>query len=486
MTETWSYYDANTIEITGDLTTKYWVGQLIKITQTTDKFFAITAVNLVTGNTRLTINGGGVYTLVNAAITSHEFSNCASPKGVPLNFNKNINGNFAASTDPTTGDDTADGYIVGSPWVNTTDHKIFLCESPAAGAAVWRQIWPARAEDMNFQAGVYQQLLINGDFQINQQAVSEYTSSTNPANNDDTYAAPDQWLLLSDGNNVVKVSHQTGTWLGTAVKLTVATANKKFGLIQFVENVDASKYYNKAASLQFKAYTPSGNPLRTLRAAVLSWNGTADALTSDLVSAWNSEGSNPAWIANWTAENTPEDLALVADAWTTYRIENISIDTAGLTNLAVFIWCDDGDADVGDIVFISQVQLNLGPICLPYSQRSFQDELQKCMRFWQKTYAYETPIGTVTTVNDIIWFAHGGTGWSRVPVPWPVPLRKSLYPTGYSPGTGAANKVYNVNLGSDVNGNGEPSSWCCTYGVANVSVAEGSTLRVHCVADARL
>ena len=50
--------------------------------------------------------------------------------------------NFVAATDPTAGDDEADGYVVGSAWYNTTGHKIFLCEVATEGAAVWRQVYP--------------------------------------------------------------------------------------------------------------------------------------------------------------------------------------------------------------------------------------------------------------------------------------------------------------------------------------------------------
>lgn len=48
----------------------------------------------------------------------------------------------SAATDPAVGDDTADGYIRGSRWWNTTGHKLFEAESVATGSASWRQIWP--------------------------------------------------------------------------------------------------------------------------------------------------------------------------------------------------------------------------------------------------------------------------------------------------------------------------------------------------------
>lgn len=57
-------------------------------------------------------------------------------------INKN---NFNGAVDPGTGDDIVDGYAVGSNWWNVTDHRLFVAESVATGAAVWRQIYPASA-----------------------------------------------------------------------------------------------------------------------------------------------------------------------------------------------------------------------------------------------------------------------------------------------------------------------------------------------------
>jgi len=105
MTETWAYQATNVIEISGDLTAKYWPNQLIKITQGTEKFFVIMAVSLVGGNTRLTVSGGGVYTLTSAAITSHRMTMNAAPAGLPSGFvtrshiRNSVNGNI-----------TTDGY----------------------------------------------------------------------------------------------------------------------------------------------------------------------------------------------------------------------------------------------------------------------------------------------------------------------------------------------------------------------------------------
>jgi hypothetical protein len=45
--------------------------------------------------------------------------------------------NFAATTNPSSGDDGAHGYEIGSMWVNTSTKRWFVCTDNATAAAVW-------------------------------------------------------------------------------------------------------------------------------------------------------------------------------------------------------------------------------------------------------------------------------------------------------------------------------------------------------------
>ena len=47
--------------------------------------------------------------------------------------------NFTAVVAPGVGDDSADGYEVGSRWIDTTAGKEYVCLDDAAGAAVWTE-----------------------------------------------------------------------------------------------------------------------------------------------------------------------------------------------------------------------------------------------------------------------------------------------------------------------------------------------------------
>jgi len=86
--ETWTYASADaptfTFTIAGvDVTTKYTVGTRIKLTQTTPKYFIVTAVAFST-DTTVTVYGGTDYVLANAAITSPYFSRQKAPAGMPM------------------------------------------------------------------------------------------------------------------------------------------------------------------------------------------------------------------------------------------------------------------------------------------------------------------------------------------------------------------------------------------------------------------
>src|SRR5574343_881152 len=61
-----------------------------------------------------------------------------------------------ASAAPTADDDDGDGYMVGSIWVDTTNHKIYFCEDATTTSAVWRQIWPVTAVGANVDFGAFE------------------------------------------------------------------------------------------------------------------------------------------------------------------------------------------------------------------------------------------------------------------------------------------------------------------------------------------
>jgi hypothetical protein len=227
-------------------------------------------------------------------------------------------------------------------------------------------------------------LLHNPDFRIATRGTS-FTSAGNFPNNDGAYLL-DGAVLLSDGNNVANVDQELTTVpLGAyaAAKVTVATANKKFGFLFPIEARDARQIIGGTASLSFKARKGGSNAtLGSLRAAIISWSGTEDVITRDVVSgtSWGAAGTNPTLAANWTYENTPSNLALTT-SYQEFKIENVAIDTASAKNVGVFIWTDDTNATVNDIVYLTDINLVPGAVATSYMPRAFAQQRVMCGRF---------------------------------------------------------------------------------------------------------
>lgn len=52
----------------------------------------------------------------------------------------NIKWNLEATVDPTANEDAADGYGVGSLWMNVTDDKVFIATDVTVASAVWKDL----------------------------------------------------------------------------------------------------------------------------------------------------------------------------------------------------------------------------------------------------------------------------------------------------------------------------------------------------------
>ena len=223
--------------------------------------------------------------------------------------------------------------------------------------------------------------IINGCMRVAQRGTS-FTSATTPANSDDTYLL-DRWILLSDGNDVVDVSQvvrATPNGAYAEMKLEVETANKQFGILTILEAKDAARFIGKTVSLSFKARMGAADDnTHSLKAVVLSWDGTADTVTSDVVNAW---GATPTYVANWTAENAPVSQTLTTTEQT-FKVEGISIDTASTKNIAVFIFCDQTDGAVDDAIIITGVQLELGSVATEFEFRAYDSELKLCRAYYR-------------------------------------------------------------------------------------------------------
>ena len=252
--------------------------------------------------------------------------------------------------------------------------------------------------------------IINGGMDIAQRG-NTFTS-TSSANNDDTYVL-DRFYILSDGNDAIDVTQTTTVPTGAkySIGLDVETVNKKFGIAQIIENANCYDAIGGNVTISFQAKVSAITNLDNIKCAIVAWSGTADTVTSDIISAWGVEGTNPTLIANATYENTPVNLG-VTTSFATYSV-TANVDTASTSNIILFIWSDVTTTALGEFLYITNVQLEKGSTATSFDSRDYGRELAMCQR-----YAQLSPNGlnasTNTNGNYCYWF------WS-----FAVPMRTS-------------------------------------------------------------
>ena len=244
--------------------------------------------------------------------------------------------------------------------------------------------------------------LINGGFAVAQRG----TSFTSGANNNDAYTL-DRWYILSDGNDAIDVTQDTTTVPTNgefAIALDVETVNKKFGIATIIENKDVIGLVGNTVTFSFKAKVSATTKLDNVKAAIVAWSGTADTVTSDIISAWGAEGTNPTLIANATYENTPANLNLTT-SYASYSI-SAAVDTASTQNLILFIWSDVTDTTLGDFLYIAESKLEIGSsaTAFEYAGGTIQGELAACRRYYyQPTGTRYVGVGAANNTTEVIF-----------------------------------------------------------------------------------
>jgi hypothetical protein len=134
---------------------------------------------------------------------------------------------------------------------------------------------------------------------------------------------------------------------------------------------------------------------------------------------------------------------------------------------------------------IAQVQLCAGSEALPFEPKSFSQELNDCMRYYQKSYAYGTSPGTATTYGA--FYLTVGTATASAlygNIYLPVSMRATPNYHAYD-STGAIDKVYKGGLGKTAD---YPALYPTskTLLIGTVDVTPSPTLEFQWTAEAEL
>ena len=202
---------------------------------------------------------------------------------------------------------------------------------------------------------------------------------TPTAYNDNAYAA-DRWKILCEAN-AVNASQSAVAPVGaaTSILLTKATAIGRFGMIQFKEASETLAL--RTRQVTFKVAVRGSALTTQAKIAILSWSGTADAPTTDVVSVW---GASPTYIANVT-ELASKTATINASAFTTVFVT--ATVPANANNLAFFVFTPNSQA-IADSLYISAMSATVGTGVSPYAQRDVEEEASRCMRYYEALQFY--------------------------------------------------------------------------------------------------
>lgn len=243
-------------------------------------------------------------------------------------------------------------------------------------------------------SGDSRNILVGGNISTNLfQSGTSTTSSTTPPNNNNVYVA-DQWVLQSDGNNIVNVS-RTG---GSVLSSVVVTANSKWGFLIPIEGDIYRRLDGQVCSIGCEIQNTSGT-ISNARIALLSSGGGA---TTDIVSTWNASGIDPTLNAPWTYQNITQDKPLTISQPTLITAENILVSANPPNIGGVFVWIDDDDASIADEIQIRRISLIKSPVFTGFQEEGVDGILAQ-YRYYQTTYNPGVRPGTITDVGRVTY-----------------------------------------------------------------------------------
>ena len=340
--------------------------------------------------------------------------------------------------------------------------------------------------------------LLNGDFQVWQHGIAFDSVTPAAGGNDDGEYFADQWILLSDGNDVVDIDRivvGVGPEARGLARFTVVDSTKKFGFLQILDQRTTKFLRNQPMS--FSIRMQGDNDLRSFKMLVLAWSGTPDAPTIDPIATWEAATVLPTLAAGWAISPGGEyDFETSGSGHSTFTLENITMNApGGMENLGFLIVSNDGGYSNGDVVDATCAQAVRGEFATPFRPRHFSEEFALCERFFCKTFDDETfpvaAVGLNTGCIEAFGQDEGGNQGCGTAY-WQFPTRMLKAPTiaTYNPVTAAnvnwrrTNRAYGA--GADIAiVTGTPTTRGMAFGSDASPALADAILQIHATADAR-
>lgn len=288
----------------------------------------------------------------------------------------------------------------------------------------------------------FRNLLINGDFSINQRVATSVA--------DDAYCLDGWYVLTETGNVTVAQQSLQAFGIPTNIRLTQPDVTaKRMGLAQIVEYANCRHLKSFGAVFSGRVRHSVAAPIRY---AILSWTGGADAVTSDVVLDWtNASFSAGAFFL--AANVTVQAVGVVnptPGTWT--DIPSITATLSGsMNNLMVFVWTENVTAQNATLDF-ARMQIEPGVDASEFETLPRDVQMMHCQRYYQKTFSPGTaPAQGVepVTAESFMQVVGASTAFAGHMVHLRAPMRTNTYTlTTYNPSSANA-EIRNLTAGAD-------------------------------------
>lgn len=291
----------------------------------------------------------------------------------------------------------------------------------------------------------------NSEFRFFQRQVP----GTLTSRQDDQYG-PDRWYVLTSGGAVnvqtARVADSPAAspsrWC-CQVRQADSTA-RQVGLASILSADRVTELRGQTVTFAFWVRTDT-TEITTIRAALVNWTGTADSVTSDIVSSWS---ATPTLVANASYANTPADYT-ISSSWQQFTVTTTL--SGSLNNLVLFVWTPNTEAQNDDF-YVTQFQVVRGTAARSWSAISipYAVDQNECEMFYEKTYQIDAGVATTDGVGAIYYRMSGNiSNATFVGFTWRVRKRSGTLNgvigtfLTYSPTSGASNNVRNSTAGAD-------------------------------------
>lgn len=271
---------------------------------------------------------------------------------------------------------------VATNGVTTTLDEDDMATNSATALATQQSI-KAYVDTYGQNTSLYRQAIINGNFDVWQRGTSIALTAADGYTADRWYvetatAGTDKTVSREDGTGV------NGSYYCARVKM-VSDVDELLTFSQALESQDSIKFRGKKVTLSF--YAKGG-------AEFVADNAT---LVSKIVTG---KGTDQKVLAFTTSADAISQNNTLTTSWVKFTCTTSAVIASDITQIGVsFSFTHAGSGTTTNYFEVTQVQLCMGDVALPFQPKSYEDEETACERYCQAFVADQTN-GTIGAIGS--------------------------------------------------------------------------------------